>query len=373
MKLLLSLFISITFIVCWICGFWIDSDRAMLGYLFAFVSVITIPIGCLFFVIIQHLTRAGWSVLVRRMAEFAMAAIPLFGFLFIPIITIQHNVFPWMNAEHLDTILAKKSLYLNGTFFSIRALFYFIIWTVISIWFYKTSIHQDKTKCFDCTRKMSKLSPISLILLAISVTFASFDWLMSLQPHWCSTAFGVYFFTGCLLVAIAFIGLMLVKSSVPVNAEHYQDLGKFIFGFTIFWAYIGFSQLMLYWYANIPEETEFYIHRLHNGWQYVSYSLIFTNFFLPFFVFMSRHVKRNTTAFSIVCSWVVLTHFVDIYWLIIPASNDLNLFSFLIYDMTALLGILFLYISIIIIIMHNKSRFPKGDPRLSESVRFRNF
>lgn len=384
MKILLSLSISIISIIHWMTGFQIDSNRAMLGYLFAFVGVLTIPIGCMFFVVIQHLTRAGWSVLVRRMAEFAMAAIPLFGILFIPIIAIKSNVFPWMNLDHLDRALIKKLPYLNINFFTIRAYFYFAIWTWISIWFYKTSIKQDEPErfdfvnkknkwAFDLTEKMSSWSPVSMIFLAITTTFASFDWLMSLQPHWCSTVFGIYFFAGCFLVAVAFTGLMLVKSSVPVNAEHYQDLGKFIFGFTVFWAYISFSQLMLYWYSNIPEETEFYIRRLQNGWEYVSYSLICTNFFLPFFIFMSKHVKRNIVAFSFTCIWILLTHFIDIYWLIVPTTDKINWFSFIIYDISALIGILFLYISVILIIMRNKSHYPKGDPRLGESLRFENY
>lgn len=355
----------------WFLGFQSDPTRSMYGYLFAFICVLTIPLGCMVFVLIQHLTRAGWSVLVRRVAEFGMATVPFFALLFLPIAFLGHDLFPWSHAEHLDAILIKKAPYLNMKFFMIRAVAYFVIWAGIGTWFYRKSLEQDKNPAI--TRKLWKWSTLAIILFALSTSFASFDWLMSLQPHWYSTVFGVYFFAGCFLAGLAFIGLTLPRTSIPVTPEHYQDLGKLLFGFTVFWAYIGFSQFMLYWYANIPEETEFYSVRLEDGWQFISWALLFTNFLFPFFLIMSRHAKRSKKVFAFGCVWIMLAHFLDIYWLVMPTSGSEHWANFLPYDLAALLGMLALFMISFNYVKQGKSMIPKGDPRLKESLAFENY
>jgi hypothetical protein len=371
MKNLSLLALAVAGLGSWYLGFQADPTRSMYGYLFAFTCVLTIPLGCMVFVLIQHLTRAGWSVLTRRVAEFGMVTIPLFAILFLPIAFLGHDLFPWSQAEHLDEILIKKAPYLNMNFFMIRAVMYFVVWSGIGIWFYGKSIEQDTNP--EVTRKLWKWSTLAVILYALSVSFAAFDWLMSLQPHWYSTVFGVYFFAGCFLAGLTFISLSLMRTTIPVTAEHYHDLGKLIFGFTVFWAYIGFSQFMLYWYANIPEETEFYMKRLEDGWQNITYALLFTNFFIPFFMIMSRHIKRNKKVFAFGCLWVMVAHFLDIYWLVMPTAGDEHWCNFLPYDLGALLGILALFMLAYQSVMKGKSMIPKGDPRLKESFAFENY
>ncbi len=373
MKSLSLLAVGILGLGLWFLGYQADPARSMYGYLFAFVSALTIPLGCMFFVLIQHLTRAGWSVVVRRFAEFAMAVIPMFAVLFLPIALLGHDLFPWSHAEHLDATLIKKVPYLNMNGFMIRAVIYFVVWSVIGVWFYRKSVEQDVGNRFELTFTMGKAATVAIILFALSTTFASFDWLMSLQPHWYSTVFGVYFFAGCFLAGLAFMILALKKSTVPATPEHYQDLGKLMFGFTVFWAYIGFSQFMLYWYANIPEETEFYLHRLTHGWSSISYGLIVTNFFLPFFLIMSRHAKRNTLLISIGCIWILLVHFLDLYWLIMPNYTQGHWQEFIAYDIAALVGMLALFVAAFNWLKHGKSQVAKGDPRLSESLAFENY
>ncbi|MES2503481.1 MAG: hypothetical protein V4534_01245 [Myxococcota bacterium] len=373
MRILALFVVAVLGFGLWGMGFSANPTRAMYGYLFAYVSALTIPLGCIFYVLIQHLTRAGWSVLTRRMAEFGMAVVPMFAVLFLPIALLGHDLFPWSHAEHLDEILIKKTPYLNMPFFMVRAVVYFVIWSAVAIWFYRKSVAQDAGGRAELSRTMGKVSTAAVILIALSTSFASFDWLMSLQPHWYSTVFGVYFFAGCFLSALVFIAMMLMRSTVPVTAEHYQDIGKLLFGFTVFWAYIGFSQFMLYWYANIPEETEFYMHRLHHGWEYISYWLIVTNFFLPFFLIMSRHMKRYKPVFTIGCTWILLAHFLDIYWLVMPNAGDHHWWLSLPNDIGALVGMLALFLMAVAILKRNKSAFPKGDPRLSESLAFENY
>ncbi|MBL4818395.1 MAG: hypothetical protein JKY15_04070 [Deltaproteobacteria bacterium] len=373
MKMLTLLIVAAAGFGFWVLGFSSDPTRSMYGYLFGFVSALTIPLGCMFFVLIQHLTRAGWSVLTRRVAEFGMAVVPIFAVLFIPIVVFGHDLFPWSHTGHLDETLIKKAPYLNMSFFVIRAVIYFAIWTGIGVWFYRKSVEQDLGGRFELTKTMGKVGTFSIILLALSTSFASFDWLMSLQPHWYSTVFGVYFFAGCFLAGLAFMSLMLMRSTVPVTAEHYQDLGKLLFGFTMFWAYIGFSQFMIYWYANIPEETEFYLHRLEHGWSPVSYALIVTNFFIPFFLIMSRHAKRNKSVFAAGCIWIMLAHFVDIYWLVMPTSGAHHWQDYLVFDVAVLIGFVALFLAAVAWVMKGISMVPKGDPRLPESIAFENY
>jgi hypothetical protein len=379
--------LGLTCLALWASNFQAEPDRAMYGYLFAFVSVLGVALGCMVFVIIQHLTRAGWSVAVRRVAEFGMASIPLFALLFIPIALLAHDLFPWSHIEPGDVTLENKAPYLNMSFFMVRSVIYFVVWLVIGLWFYRSSLAQDVGNRFEDTRKMWAASAPAIMFFALSVSFASFDWVMSLQPHWYSTIFGVYFFAGCFLSGMAFMTLVLLglqnagalKSSV--TAEHYHDLGKLMFGFTVFWTYVSFSQFMLYWYANIPEETEFYMHRLQHGWEYISYALPITNFFLPFFFIMSRHVKRNRLALAAFCCWVLLVHFVDIFWVVMPNYGAHHLAPGMepphagvtLYDFAAAIGMLSLFVGYVSFLVVRKNIVPVGDPRLKESLAFENF
>ncbi len=383
---IIAFMLGIMCILYWVTGFKADPHRAMYGYLFAFICVLSIALGAMFFVIIQHLSRAGWSVVVRRIAEFAMWTMPLFVVLFLPIAFWAPDIFPWSHIETGDVILENKASYLNMNFFMVRSAIYFAIWLLIGWWFYKTSVGQDQGNRQEDTRKLWTLSAPAVILFALSLTFASFDWLMSLQPHWFSTIFGVYFFAGCFLAGMAFITLMLLGLQAAgiltktVTFEHYQDLGKLMFGFTVFWAYIAFSQFMLYWYANIPEETEFYMHRLQHGWEYVSYAMIFTNFFIPFFFLLSRHVKRNKLGLALFCCWTLLVHFLDLYWIIMPNYGAHGLAegahpphaSIHGNDLILLAGMLSLFIAYVSYFVARKNIVPIGDPKLIESLHFEN-
>lgn len=371
------LLIGSLFLVFWIIGMIANPIRAMYGYLFAYVSVISISLGCMIFVLLQHLTRAGWSIAVRRVPELAMAAMPLFVLLFIPIAFFAQDIFSWADVSSHDSVLKAKAPYLNLPFFLIRSFVYLIAWTLIGVWFYRRSIGQDKSqKASDSMRTISLSAP-SVIVFAITLSFASFDWLMSLEPHWFSTIFGVYFFSGCILSGLSFMVLVYMALQYSgfveksITTEHYHDLGKLIFGFTIFWAYIAFSQFMLYWYTNIPEETEFYIHRLHHGWEVVSWSLPVLHFYLPFFVLLSRHVKRYKPCLFIACVWIILMQFVDIYWIVLPNFNGSLCFSWL--DIFALVGILFLFLSYVGFLLTKQMILPIGDPRIKESIAFENF
>jgi hypothetical protein len=376
--------LGVALLIFWLTQYQIEHGRSLFAFLYAFTVTLSLALGCLAFVIIQHLTRAGWSVVLRRIPETAIALLPLFIIFFIPIALSLHDIFPWTHRDHIDEILAKKLPYLNQEFFLMRSFAYLLIWAVMGVWYYRVSLFQDQGQKFSLTRTMQAVSAPGIIIFALSLTFASFDWLMSLQPHWYSTIFGVYFFAGCILFALAFITLIAMALQASgllrrvITSEHYHDLGKLMFGFTVFWAYISFSQFMLYWYGAIPEEVEFYAHRLHHGWEYLSYAMPIIHFFIPFLVLMSRFLKRIKLMLALNACWIIFVHLIDLYWLIIPAYHDPSVLEgppFLklaLVDVLALFGLFSIFLGLFFFILSRRKVLALGDPRLSESLAFEN-
>ena len=344
------------------------------SYLVSFVFWLSLVLGGMLFTLIQYAVRAGWSVVVRRLAENMMwPAMLVMAILFVPIATggMHHLYGEWMhaaheahggesaahsegNAEHEQSasksdhsgddsgeatnapaptdhherqhheILAGKTGYLNVPFFLVRAVLYFVVWIVLCWFFHRNSTLQDKDGDHQRTRRMQLVSNPAIALYAITMTFAMFDWLMSLDPAWYSTIWGPYYFSGSFLATFAFLSLVSIglrqsgMLSNVITVEHYHDLGKLIFAFTVFWTYIAFSQYFLYWYGNIPEETAFYAHRLVPGWKPLSLVLMFGHFVFPFFFMMSRHIKRNVRTLAFGAAWVLVLHYIDMYWLVMP-------------------------------------------------------
>ncbi|MCH2134843.1 MAG: hypothetical protein MK116_13970, partial [Phycisphaerales bacterium] len=314
-------------------------DAFMKSWLFAFLVVLAVCLGGLFFTILQHITRAGWSVTVRRLAEGVAANLSWIWVLFLPIFILVvtgngGHLFPWADQELAahDHLIHEKAPYLNVTFWAIRAVVFFAIWALLARFYFRLSRRQDATGDVQITNTMQWFAPLAMILYALSQTFASYDWIMSLQPKWFSTMFGVYFFavsaTGffsCILVLVYF----LQKSGrvrLAITREHYHDLGKLLFAFgVVFWAYIGFSQYMLIWYANIPIETSWFFPRQLESWFWVSQILIFGHFVLPFLLLVSRWPKRFRGSIALIAGWMVLMLCVDVYWLVIPTVPEVAL------------------------------------------------
>jgi hypothetical protein len=373
-------------LILWGTSYSQNPSRAMFSYLYAFIVALSLGLGALIFVLIQHVTRAGWSVAVRRIPEAIISLMPVFIILFIPIALSTHDIFPWTHTDHIDEMLARKLPYLNEPFFLMRSFAYLLVWAVMGVWFYRVSVMQDQGGRFELTRTMQAVSAPGIILFGLTLTFASFDWIMSLQPHWYSTIFGVCFFAGCFLFALATITLLsmcLQKAGVlrsVITPEHYHDLGKLMFGFIIFWAYVNFSQFMLYWYANIPEEIEFYIQRMHNGWAFLSWAMPVIHFLIPFLALMSRFLKRIKLVLAINSLWIIAVHLINLYWLILPAYHDPHEaghgpapFNIELVDILALVGIFGLFLGSFLFVLCRHSVVPVGDPRLKESLAFENF
>ncbi len=309
-----------------ILGWVLDADRFYHAYLTAFVFWTSIGLGGLFFTMLHHLVGARWSVVIRRISESIMMVLPYMAALFIPALVGMHALYHWSHAEAVmhDPLLMAKSGYLNPTFFTIRTVFFFAIWSLLAIKLHGLSLKQDKGDTQAIGDAMRKTSAWGMLLFAVTVTYAGYDWLMSLNPHWFSTIFGVYFFAGGLLSVIAFmtlIALALHRKGIlteTITVEHYHDLGKLMFAFTVFWTYIGFSQYFLIWYGNVPEETVWYLARWEGSWKFVSMVILFGHFVLPFIALLFRFTKRTPASLWIIASWILLMHWVDMYWLVYP-------------------------------------------------------
>lgn len=374
-----ALIVGVIGLTILIFGYFVDQKQFFFSYLTAFAFWMTLVWGAMFFSFLHHLTGADWSIVLRRILETVMMTLPLLALLFIPILLGMHDLYHWSHADAVlaDPILTKKSAYLNPAFFTIRVIVYFTIWFLLARSLYKTSLDQDQGFKEKQILKMKRISAPGMILFALSLTFASFDWLMSLEAHWYSTIFGVYMFGGSLLAILAFLvifGLYLREKGIlaeTITVEHYHDLGKFLFAFIIFWGYIGFSQYFLIWYANIPEETIWYLSRWEGSWKFITLLLVFGHFVVPFLLLMPRAVKRNFAMLRILAGWIFIMHWVDIYWIVMPSLHHQGaVFSWM--DLAGFLGIGGLFIFYFIHKFTGKALVPVNDPRLEVSINMKN-
>ncbi len=359
------------------------------SYLLNFMFFLSIALGALFFVATQHLAAAGWSVTIRRIAEFMAWLLPWMLILFLPVLLSvlfgNSDLYHWNDTSVMDPesdnynqLLAKKQAYLNSGFFGVRAVIYFGIWFLLARYLISKSIEQDETGNPELTNKMQRFSAPTLVLFALTTSFAAFDWLMALDAEWFSTIFGVYYFAGCALSFFAtaiLVGVALQSTGRLTNSitiEHYHDMGKFLFGFIVFWAYIAFCQYMLIWYANMPEETQWFLVRQTNGWEWVSLTLLFGHFVIPFFYLMSRHIKRNKLTLCIGAVYVLVVHWIDLYWLVMPSLMPEFGLGGLLIDLACLVGLGGLCVAGFAYVAGERSLIPVGDPRLGECLAFKN-
>ncbi len=362
------------------------------AYVANFCFFTAIGLGGLIFVLIQHAVRAGWSVSVRRLAENVASGLPTMALLAIPIVLAMllslpgtEQVYPWLNSEKYER---PNAAYLNKTFFTIRMVVFFAIWIWLTRFFVNSSIQQDRTGDVRLTSRMESRCYPGILLYAITSTFFAIDMLMSMNPHWFSTIYGVYYFSisfVCMMSTMALMIFFLHRAGFMrnvINSEHLQDVGKLVFAFTVFWAYIGFSQYMLIWYASLPEETFWYMARQSGPWLYLSILLIFGGFFIPFLGLISRHPKRRAASLAIGAAWVLVVHWFDILWLALPRADHVTgpvpisgttLAFDLVLSLTALIGVGGIFAATVLRRMGESPLVPTRDPRLTEALAFHNF
>ncbi len=336
----------------------------------------SIAIGALVLVALEYLSGAVWSTPFRRVSEFIASSLPLMLLFAIPLFFMMHTLFHWTHTEVVETdaILSGKTPYLNIPFFIGRTIFVVALFYVFYLMFVKNSMKQDKTKDQKLTKTNVKLSAVFMFFAGIGITVLAVDWMMSLEPHWFSTIFGFYFISATLLAGLAattFAAVSLNEGGYLVKGlttDHYYSFGALLFAITNFWAYIAFSQFLLIWYANIPEETFWFVARWEGGWGFVSVLLMIARFAIPYAALLSQPSKCDPKNLQRVSLFILFAHFIDLYWLVMPTFSKTIVFG--IYE----LGFPILSIGIIILVFYAQARkknlAPIGDPKLQRGIDF---
>jgi len=357
-----------------------DPRQALASYLVAFVYWLGIALGALILLSALHASKARWPVVLRRFLETIPQTLPLFAVLFVPIALGLRHVFLWVEpgalTGELARVVAHKRPYLNVPFFLARAAVYFVVWIGVASLLRRWSVRQDLAGGHALTLAQRRLSAASLPFLALTLSFAAFDWMMSIDPRFYSTIFGVYWFAGSFLGAFAVLVIAAAATRASpdhfgrhLNADHVHSLGKFLLAFTAFWAYIAFSQFMLIWIANVPEEVPWYIVRTGSPWGRVGIFLALGHFALPFFVLLSRALKRDARRLALVAGWLLLVHWVDLHWVIMPHVHEAGpAVSWL--DLTAFVGVGAAFLAALVWRMRGAATVPVRDPYLEESLRY---
>ena len=316
--------------VCLAAG-WADKAEFFRSYLVAFLFWIGITLGCLVLVMVQHLTGGNWALVIRRILEAGSRTLPLMAVAALPLLVGMKTLYSWSRPGQTDPVILAKHLYLNAEFFTGRMVFYFLCWFMLAYLLNKWSRIEDAGGAnLALWMRMEGLSGIGIVLYALTITFASVDWVMSIEPRWYSTIYGLLFMVGQALAAMAFSIVVLIwlsgrePLSNVVRPSHFQDLGSYLLMFVMLWAYMEFSQFLITWGGNLSEEIPWYLRRMQGTWGHVGLLLVFLNFVLPFFLLLFRHVKRGTRSLLIVAGLVLLMRLVDMYWMVLPAFGGGN-------------------------------------------------
>jgi len=358
-----------------------NATKAWFSYLTGSVFFLGFGLCGLFFTAIQHITSAKWSVSLRRIMEAMALTLPVAGILGIGIYMGIHHLYEWSHPSAVqgDVLLEWKAPFLNEKFFTIRLIAYFSIWTLSAAYLIRNSFRQDQSGDEKLTLKSRRGSAIILILFALSTTLAAFDILKSIEPHWFSTMFGIHFFAGFFqagLAMIIFLAWALYSSGTLknfVNMDHFYELAKFLYGFSIFWGYIAFSEYMLIWYANLPEETFWFIQRTSHGWEWVAIALLLLRLFIPMLVLLPYGSKRNFKILLPVCALVLIGQWLELYWFTMPAMRLMDHTDFVAFsmgwkDIGIGLGFISLFVLVVSFIMEKIRMVPTGDPDLEASI-----
>lgn len=339
-------------LVAWGIGAAIDPRRALGAYLFGYATVLTVALGALIQVMISHVTAARWFTVLRRLALDVAGAMPALVVLAIPILAGVHALYPWAVPASLPpatrVLVARKHGWLAPGFFIARALFYLLVWIVVGVTLRRASLRQDAAtpeRAAALARRDRRTSAIGLIAVGLTLTFAAFDWLMSLEPAWYSTIYGVYVFAGGYLAALALMATVGWLASRrggalddAVTPEHVGALGKLLLTFVIFWAYIAFSQYLIIWIGDLPGDVSWYVVRTRGGWGALALVVAAGQFAIPFLLLLPRALKRHPAVLGALGAWLLAMHVLDVYWLVLPALDPAGIRASWL-DVAALLGI----------------------------------
>jgi len=343
--------------------FLVSPNQFYRSWLWSYLFVVGLAAGSLAWLMVQYLTGGAWGVIIRRPAEAAARTLPLVLLLFIPIFIGIRNLYPWSHSDlvRADEFLRHKQPYLNVPFFTIRALIYLGGWCFLSWFFNRWSAIEDREGGQTPRRKMGALAGPGLIFFGLAVTFMATDWVLSIDPRWYSTMYGLLMIAGQALSSMAFL------IAVMVTPRHLHDLGKLMFALVMLWAYFSFSQFLIIWAGNLPEEIPWYLVRLHGGWQWVGLAIVIGHFALPFALLLSRDLKRNFKLLRNIALFVLLMRVVDIYWEVAPDFLK-GSFGLSWMDFTAVLGLVGIWLAYFLRQLEKRPLLPLHDPHLSEAL-----
>jgi hypothetical protein len=355
-------------------GAWQSPVQFYRSYLVAYLFWLGLALGSLAILMINHITGGVWGAVIRRLLESAARTMPLLALLFLPIAFGVGELYEWAQPDVVahDPVLQHKSLYLNVPFFFGRAALYFVAWSAVAFFLARWSLAQDSARDDRPAIWLEQLSRGGLLLLGLTATFASVDWMMSLEPHWFSTIYGFLFMGGCVLGALAFaISMASAVADRPplsevITPSTLQDLGKLLFAFVMLWAYFSLSQFLIIWAADLPEEIPWYLRRLNGGWRLVILAVIAVQFLLPFVLLLSRRVKRSAAALAVVATLVLLARLADLYWLVVPAF-EVETPRIHVLDVTTVLGVGGVWLAAFVRHLEGRPLLPLNDPSLPEA------
>jgi hypothetical protein len=366
-------------VILGVAAFFIDHSRAVYNYLVAFTFMISIGVGALFLIALEYIVGADWSVPIRRVVEFFAATIPLLAILVIPLLLNVGELFHWSHPEAVaeDKILNAKAPYLNVTFFIVRVFVLIGLWSLFYFFFVRNSKKQDTSKDQKLTTINIRLSAIFIPIFALTITISAIDWLMSVEPHWFSTIIGVYFFAGTVIAALAAVTLatVLLKENgylhPAMTNDHLYSLGALMFAFVNFWGYIAFSQYMLIWYADLPEETFWFMQKWEGSWAIFSIGLIIIKFLVPYIVLVSQPSKMDPKKLKFIAVWLLFAHFYDLFWFVMPEMEQLSGgYSFSWIDLVFPIAAVGLIILVFNMKAKKENLIPIGDPKLQRGLDF---
>jgi hypothetical protein len=356
-------------------GLFTNAQQFMQSYLMAYMLCLGVTLGCLALGMVHQLSGGAWGVVIRRPIGAASRTLPVMTVLFLPIAFGMRALYPWTSADLVahDEVLQHKQPYLNAPFFLVRAAIYFAVWNALAYFLNSWSLRQDRTAEEKLARRMQKLSGGGLVAYGFTITFASFDWLMSLEPHWFSTIYGVLIFGGQGLSALAFLILVLVWLSrrPPLDRivvpAHFHDLGNLMLTFVMLWAYFSFSQYLIIWSGNLPAEIAWYVNRLQTGWRPVGVTLMLVHFAAPFILLLSRRIKRQPDLLMKVAIGILVARLVDLFWLIAPEFHTHGIvISWL--DIVLPLALGAIWLGCFIWQLRGRAILPVHDPEFDEAL-----
>jgi hypothetical protein len=356
-----------------------DARRAAFAYLVAVVYWTGIAVAALIFLMANQAAGARWYVVVRRLLETVPGALAPLAVLFVPVLLSLGRVYPWVDPHGLPReqmhLWEHRHAWLNPAAFGVRAVLYFAVWLVVAALLRAWSLRQDASGDAALTPRMRRLAAGGLPFVALALTFAAMDWQMSLSAFATSTIFGVYYFAGSLVAALGVLILAATAAARQeplrgtVNANHLHSLGKYLFAFTAFWAYIALSQYLLIWIANLPEEVPWYLVRGDTGWRPVGVFIVIFHFVLPFLILMPRDVKRRAKPLVVMSLWMLVVHYVDVYWVVMPSQSPAGPRPSWM-DLTAFLGVGGVCVAWVASRLRGRPLLPVGDPGLDASLHY---